>query len=106
MQVCKKDLMKLVLKKKRTLDQIFDFDVSKDGKQFYKAPEFPAASDNMQQIVFIPDTTKNKIYVSDLLSFGELQNVLNCAYTAQDYINHANGDYDKACEEFNELCEV
>lgn len=75
-----------------TMDSLFVFTEGQEC-DIYKADEFKAGED----IIYIPDLYLNNIPVDEAITpDDDLDEILSCCYTGNDFIDECDGDEEKA----------
>lgn len=88
----KKEELRNRLKSGYKLDDIFVFSPGQDCTIF-KAEKF----EDGEEIIYIPDISLNGIPVSTPIAVDDtIDNVIDCCYTGQDFIDQCDGDLDLA----------
>ena len=88
-----KRLLQVLLRKGAFLKDLFEFRPGQDC-EIYKADIF-LMEDN-DWVIYIPDIELNQIPIDRALSDWEIEEILPCCYTTNDFLNAANGDLEKA----------
>lgn len=83
----KKELAEVLLKSGETMCDLFHFSSGQEC-DIYKADIFEAG----ENILYISDMYNCRLYISPIKGMEDVEDILDCCYTGNDFLDAAGGD--------------